>query len=71
MSGHLITAEDAAATLAAIRALKGGAKSYSINGRMVTKRDLRELREQYQFELASLAQQGAARGNTAVIVPEV
>jgi glutamate dehydrogenase/leucine dehydrogenase len=56
-------------TLAAITALTtGGAKAYAINGRSVSKNDLRELREQYIWatnEIAAL--QSASRGNSSLV----
>jgi len=50
------------ATLNAIHALTvGGAKSYSINGRSVTKNDLADLRQTYDWANAQL------QGSTALV----
>lgn len=56
-------------TFAAITALTtGGAKSYAINGRSLTKNDLSELREQYDWLSTQIAAtNSSSRGNSSLV----
>lgn len=57
------------ATLAAITALTtGGAKSYMINNRSVTKNDLSELQMSYDWVTNKIAELNAARRVSASVV---
>lgn len=58
-----------ATTLEAITALTvKGAKSYSINGRAVSKNDLSELRQQYDWLSSQIAAANSAgRGNSSLV----
>ena len=57
------------ATLAAITALTtGGVKSYSVNGRSLTRNDLSELRTSYEWVTSKIAELSAPRRVSASVV---